>query len=87
MAQRKSGPAKGTTGWDKKVMGNRRDEKRINKMNDIMFGVVKTPDKIFAGGKSEFYPKKTKPSESVKKFVSKAVKATKNMEARARKRK
>lgn len=73
MAQRKRGPVKGTPEWEKKVIGNKKDEMRVKKMSDALFGSAKTTDSIFAGGKSEFYPKKEKTSTAVKRVAKKAV--------------
>jgi hypothetical protein len=84
MKNMKKGPVKGTPEWDKKVMGNRSDEMRINKMSNAIFKSSKTPDKIFAGGKSNFYPKKENTSTTVKRVAKKAVETMKDYASKRR---
>lgn len=84
MAQRKRGPVKGTPAWNKKVMGNRQDEMRVNKLSKSLFDSAKTTDSIFAGGKSQFYPEKEKTMDTVKRVAKKASNAMKNYATKRR---
>lgn len=84
MAPRKRGPVKGTPAWNKKIMGNSQDEKRINKLGDQLLGSSKVTDRIFAGGKSELYPKKEKASTTIKRVAKKAVESMSDYAAKRR---